>query len=257
MADTPAADEQMELLDESMLPVRPDVEELVRQRSFLGGKKLLSHSGKIVLRRVLACEELAEGVCTALLMGLSVRLIAKRFGMSTRSVINIRQAMTDRGELAPLRQRIAQKLDRVIELGLERWEEGIVSGEIHPGQLPIPTLAALDKKAAMDSGLVGDTGRSEAEILLAQVKAVQGLYAMASDTESAGSNADVVDVESTTQAPDCPATGQATVAAGVPASLPAPTLPQPPATSPSAPGLESGGRAGGSTSAATPATPIH
>lgn len=236
-----------------MLPLRPDVEALVRQRSFVGGKKLLTHSGKLVLRRVLACEELAEGICTALLMGLSTRLIAKRFGMSTRSVINIRQAMTNRGELAPLRQRIAQAVDQVIELGLERWQEGIVTGEIHAGQIPIPILAAMDKKAAMDSGLVGDTGRSEAEILLAQVKAVQGLYAIASDTESAGRNADVVDVESTTQAPDAPATATATDNRP-PADQ---ALPQLPAEAPSAPALEPEGRAGGSTPPATPARPIH
>jgi hypothetical protein len=48
----PDAPEQMPLLDESMLPLRPDVEELVRAKSCVG-KKPFTYSGKIVLRRVM------------------------------------------------------------------------------------------------------------------------------------------------------------------------------------------------------------
>jgi|SRR5689334_3679132 len=245
--------EQMELMDDSMLPLRPDVEELVASKSCVGeAKKVFTYSGKLMLRRVLSCPELAEGVCTALMMGLSVRLIAKRFGLSTRSVINCRKAMTDRGELASVRSRVAQKLDLVIEQGLERWLEGILDGTIHPGQLPIPTLAALDKKAAIDAGLVGDTGVGEAELLLRQVRAAKELYdlaqASASDTPSTGSPADVVDVESSTVAPDASATGSATA---LPAAAPAwepPVAPTPAALD----ALEAETGRGGSDSPAPP-----
>jgi hypothetical protein len=231
-------------VDESALQVRPDIEQLVKTRSFLERKKVFTHSGKIVIKRVMSDEDLAEGICSALLLGLSVRLIAKRFCLSTRSVINIRQAMTDRGELAPVRIRLQAKLDQVIELGLERWMEGILDGTIHPGQLPIATLAALDKKGQMDAGLVAGTDRTEAEVLLAQVRAAQELVRemrQAPDSPSADADAQPVDIAAVVVSAEAPAT---VLAPGLPpaAASPDPTpSPAQPAQPGCAPGSEGGG----------------
>src|SRR6266536_5910712 len=137
----------MELFDESMLPVREDLVQAVRHRSFLpeqaGPKKVFTHSGRLVIKRLMNDDELCEAICTALYLGLSARLVGKRFGISPKSVANIREAMTNRGALASVRLRIQAKLDRVIELGLEYWEEGILTGTIPPGSNSIPVLAAI------------------------------------------------------------------------------------------------------------------
>lgn len=236
MSEAVALSEQMDLLDDSSLPVRPDIEELVKTRSFLERKKVFTYSGKIVIKRVMSDEDLAEGICAALLMGLSVRLIAKRFGLSTRSVVNIREAMTGRGELAPVRQRVMAKLDRVIELGLERWEEGILDGTIHPGQLPIATLAAIDKKGQLDAGLVSGTDRTESEVLLAKVRAAQELLRElrpATDSPSGADTTHSVDVEAVVSAAPSPATVPATVSNPIdPLPAPSDQAPAQPACAP-------------------------
>lgn len=200
------AEEAMELAQpqdlfcESMLPVRPDLELMVRERSFLPEKRPDSarFSGKIVIRKLMNDVELCEAICAALLMGLSARIIGKRFTLSPRSVVNIRQAMADRGELAPVRLRIQAKLDRVIELGLERWEEGILDGSIHPGQIPIPTLAAIDKKGQLEAGVVPGTDVTEGEAQEAKIRAawlaLELARAAASDPQSTAAEAHPIDI---------------------------------------------------------------
>ena len=181
---------EMELFDESMLPVREDLVEMVCARSFLPDvakrPDRFRFSGKLVIKRMLSNEELCVQVCTAVYLGLSARLIGKRFGMSPRSVANIREAMTNRGELAPIRSRIQAKLDRVIELGLEYWEEGILTGAIPPGSNSIPVLAAIDKKGQLEAGVVVGTGRTEVEISADQVRAEYLALKAAADLQSVG-----------------------------------------------------------------------
>jgi hypothetical protein len=176
----------MDLLDESVLPIRPDLEAMVRARSFLRADpvKVFTHSGKIVIRRLLNDEQTAEQICAAICLGLSARLIGRRFSISPKSVVAIREAMEERGELAPVRLRVQRKLDRVIELGLERWEEGILAGEIHPGQLPIPTLAAIDKRGQLDAGIVPGTDRTVGEVTLEQILAARAVARLAAEGRS-------------------------------------------------------------------------
>lgn len=186
-----------ELFCESMLPVREDLVLMVRERSFLP-KKPPVHTGKIVIRQMMNDVETCEAICAALLMGMSARLIGKRYGLSPRSVANIRDAMQERGELAPVRIRIQAKLDRVIELGLERWEEGILDGTIHPGQLPIPTLAAIDKKGQLEAGVVPGTEITVGDAAEANIRAAWAaadLLKRSIDMKSVDGNAQAVDMQ--------------------------------------------------------------
>jgi hypothetical protein len=190
-----------ELFDESMLPDRSDLVEMVKGRSFLRemAPDRARFSGKIVIRQMLNDEELCEAVCTAILAGLSARLIGKRFGLSPRSVANIRDAMADRGELAPVRTRIQRKLDRVTELGLECVEDGLLRGEIHPGQAWIPVLATVDKREQLAVGMVPGTERTVAGVTLEQVLAEHAAAkakAASPDRRSEGTATQPVDVQS-------------------------------------------------------------
>lgn len=173
----------LELFDEGMLPVRDDLVAMVRARTFLQAGKP-KHTGKIVIRAMLNDEELCEAVCTAILAGLSARLVGKRFGLSPKSVANIRDAMEERGELAPVRTRIQRKLDRVTELGLECIEDGLLNGQIPAGSAWIPTLASIDKREQLAVGIVPGTGRTEAAVTVEQVLAEHALAQAALDRKS-------------------------------------------------------------------------
>jgi hypothetical protein len=193
---------QPELFDESSLPIREDLVEMVRGRSFLkkGANDTARFSGKIVIRQMLSDEEKCEQVCLCLSMGLSPRLIGKRFSMSPRSVVNIRDAMEERGELASVSKRIRKQLDRFVELGLERMVEGVLTGEIHAGQLPIAVLAAIDKKGQLEAGVVpgteitvGDAAESNVRAAWAALRRAREALA-ASDPEAGAKDAQVVDI---------------------------------------------------------------
>ncbi len=183
-------EEQPDLFDLSMLPIREDLVAMVQARSFLTAEKVkvFTHSGKIVIARLKSDEELCTALCMALRAGMSERLVARRFSISTYSIAPIKAAMTDRGELASVRIRVDRLLDQFVEAGLERVVEGIQSGEIHPGQLPIAVLAAYDKKAQRDAGMVSGTTLTPNQVtaadLAAQIAIVKQLTAVASDAGS-------------------------------------------------------------------------
>lgn len=171
--------EQTELFDLSRLPVRNDLVEMVKKRSFLPAvppsKKLFKHTGKIIIRRLLNDEELCEGICTAILARVSARLIGMRFAISPKSVVSIREAMEDRGELAPVRTRILRALDQVTEVGLETVLDGLLAGQIPAGSAWIPALASIDKREQMSVGLVPGTERTRASVTTEQVLAEHAL----------------------------------------------------------------------------------
>lgn len=197
--DDVAIAQPLELFDEGSLPVREDLVEMVRARSFLPEKRPDSarFSGKITIRRMLSDEELCEQVCTCIAVGLSPRLIGKRFQMSPRSVVRIREAMEERGELASIGKRIRAQLDRFIELGLERMIDGVLDGEIHPGQLPIAVLAAIDKKGQLDAGVVPGTNVLEGDAQGARVRAYfEALRRakQAAEAQSTGESAQVIEI---------------------------------------------------------------
>jgi hypothetical protein len=172
MSAAPAAlEEQPELFTPGDYPERHDIVAMIRGRSFLpiNAPKVFSHSGKLLIRRLKADQVGCEMLCWAVKSGLSARYIAYRFGISPNSVVNVRDAMTERGELEAVGKRIDRLLDRFVELGYERINEGVVSGEIHPGQLPIPVLAGDDKRRQRDAGMVVGTDRTQAAVTMEQV----------------------------------------------------------------------------------------
>jgi hypothetical protein len=201
----------MELFDESMLPVRDDLVAMIGERSFLPSR--VQPRGRTLIKRMLNDEELCEGICLALLSGLSVRLIGKRFGLSPKSVAAARDLMEERGELAPVRTRIQRRLDRVTELGLECVEDGLLNGEIHPGQAWIPALASVDKREQLSVGLVPGTERTRASVTVEQVRAEFALAAALLESSDSGSLANgkqAIDSQARDLPPAEPATGPAT-----------------------------------------------
>lgn len=150
--------EQPFLFDAKLLPMRPDLVAMVKEKRFLHTGKLLGDD-----------EELCRSVCRDLQLGLSGRKVAKKYRISRNSVWGIEQVMRERGELEPLKKATIAQLDAIIFMGLERIQEGIAEDEISPGQLPIPIAALIDKKGQLEAGVVPGTGLTVAEVTADQV----------------------------------------------------------------------------------------
>lgn len=178
------------------LPERPDVVAVVSSPHFSIPKepKLFRHTGKNLIKRLKAAPDLALQICWALRSGASARAVAIRFSVSPNSVVAVRESLRERGELEAVAKRVDSILDRFIELASERIEEGILMNEVHPGQLPIPLMAAIDKRSQRDAGMVLGTERTQGEALLANLdSAWQAARKLATlDSESNAQRSEVV-----------------------------------------------------------------
>jgi DNA-binding Lrp family transcriptional regulator len=180
-------EEQPWLMSSDHFPERPDIVQMVRCRSFIADKppaKVFRHSGKILFKRLRADPETCEALCWAIKLGMSAREVARRFGMSPNSVVQIREAMDERGELEAIGRRIDRRLNQFVELGYEVIIEGAATGAIHPGQLPIPVLAADDKRRQRDAGMVVGTERTQAAVTMEQVMLAAALARRAIESGS-------------------------------------------------------------------------
>lgn len=136
------------------------------------GRKYL-HTGKTASRN----EELCEAIVTAYASGLvSIRSLAKRLHVG-RETIKVIVGMAERaGKLGPLKERIAGKMGRGIELGMELLLERLESGDVPSNVLPIVVGVLVDKKALLDGeatvrvetvakGITADQVRAEWEAM--------------------------------------------------------------------------------------------
>mgnify|MGYP000902658076 FL=1 len=153
---------------------RPDLVQMVRR----GGHKFTGE-------RLSRDEELCRSVCADILLGISGRAIARKYHISRSSVVAIEHLLRANGEMENVKVRVLDLLSKVATVGLEEWLHALETGKIAPGQIPIPVLAALDKKAQLEAGVVLGTGRTEKEL------SVDDLEAAWSKVVSAGPVIDV------------------------------------------------------------------
>lgn len=136
------------------LPERPDLVQMVKwgeHRAFTGEK-------------ISKDKELCRAICTDLILGLSGRAIARKYEVSRNTVVAIEHLMRNNGELESVKAHVLNQLSQVITVGLDEWLHALQTGKIPAGQIPIPVLAALDKKAQLEAGVVLGTGRTEKEL---------------------------------------------------------------------------------------------
>lgn len=198
------------------LPERRDVVECVLSPAFLlpdGGKKF-RHTGKNLIRKLKGAPELAVQICWSLRSGMSARAVAVTYSISPNSVVAIAEALRARGELEAVSKRVDSILDRFIWLSSERIEEGILNNEVHPGQLPIPLMAAIDKRSQRDAGVVLGTGRTEGAVVLENLDAAWELARRAVESESNAKRGQVVDVQAVDVVSDGAATEVGTFPSG-------------------------------------------
>ena len=147
------------------LPDDAELVEVVRQSN------KPSYTGKTAVKN----HERAQAICRAILSGMGVCATASTFKVSTRTVHNIMRILRERGELQPMAAEILSKLDQIIDVGTEVWLDALERGKISPGQVPIPVLAAIDKRAQLSAGIVLGTGRTEREIRSSDVESAFAL----------------------------------------------------------------------------------
>lgn len=144
-------------------PNDPLLVERIRERSFLRTGKII---GKHMERCRAVCLDVVYGRATGLL---SDRAIAQKHRISRNDLQVVIDIMDVRGELEPLTKAINAQLDMNTWLAGMRIQEGLLSGDIHPGQLPIAWCAMFDKKAQRDAGMVVGTERTVAGVTAEQL----------------------------------------------------------------------------------------
>ncbi len=158
---------QPELFSPDAYPVRPDLVQMVKGKSFL-------HTGAHLTKD----EELCRGVCADLVLGASDRAIAKKWRISRNSIIGIEMAMRARGELEPLKQEISGLLGEVIVMGLRNYRDALAGGLINPAQIPIPMGVFIDKKGQLDGNVIPGTQLKAPELTADQVaKEIEAMQA--------------------------------------------------------------------------------
>lgn len=129
-------DEQPPLFDYAALPVRPDIVQIVQESRYV-------HTGA----RLLDNEELTARVVERLCLRHGVKRIAQEMGISPHSIRAAREVLVAQGKMAPFVKRFTDKVQDILEIGLERFEDGVDSGAVHAGQLPVGLGILWDKRA--------------------------------------------------------------------------------------------------------------
>lgn len=124
------------LFDYDLLPVRDDMVEIVRTGRYV-------HTGA----RLLDNEERTQLVVNRLCLRHGVERIARDLGISPNSIRKMRAVLVAQGKMDGFVKRFTAKVEDTLEAGLEAFYNGILSGEVHPGQLPVGLGILWDKRA--------------------------------------------------------------------------------------------------------------
>lgn len=101
-------------------------------------------------------EERCAAIKEMMILGRGLRAIERASGVSRHTLRRLRDLWTERNELAPLKQRLSQRIGAIVEDGLDIYHAGILDGKVKADQLPVGMGILLDKKASLDgeAGLV-------------------------------------------------------------------------------------------------------
>lgn len=127
-----------------------------------------------------------DAILGALAEGHGLLRIARAFGVSHHLVSALRDSRPDL--VAIEKEQLSRTIGRVLRVCIERFEDGVLDGKVHPGQLPVAFGILSDKKALLD----GDpTARVESV-----VKHEVSLELVAGYLKKRGIELPVIDVES-------------------------------------------------------------
>lgn len=163
------------LLDVEGQPLRHDLVELVRS----GRHK---HTGQRLLGNEHECQRLVE----LLQAKWGLKRIARALGVSKWSVRAARQALVERGEMAPWKERVVAMMEDFAEAGLARMVDGVEDGTMPVGQIPVPVGIVLDKRRdAVGEPSAAGAGPIQVQVLTVEA-AREWLRGLSSEGQSTG-----------------------------------------------------------------------
>jgi hypothetical protein len=186
-----------DFLPEPIFADAPDLVLLVSE-----GRPL--HNARIAGERRALC----RAVCIDLLAGRSHRAIAADYRVGRQTITAIEQVMRSRDELLPLAQTLQVGLGQCIVLMLFRLREALIAGEFSAAQIPIALGVLIDKKAALDAGLVPGTERTVEDVTVDRARSFLELVKLrAAEGVSGGNSAHgpIIEVEPARDTGPCPA----------------------------------------------------
>lgn len=153
---SPATVEQIPLFD---IPERPELLAMVKAGP--------AHNGNYTKRDA----ELVRQAAELFAVGRGCKTVSRKCGIGVHTARALRNWLTESGQLAPHKARVSGKLGEVIEDGWDIYHDAMLSGEVHPSQLPVALGIATDKKGQIDAGIVPGTSRAESELAIDRVRA--------------------------------------------------------------------------------------
>ena len=186
-----------DFMPEPVFPEAPDLLEVVTTERPL-------HNARIAGERKALC----RAICMDLLAGRSLRAIAADYHVGRQTITAIEQVMRNRDELLPIAQTLQLGLGQCIVLMLFRLREALLAGEFSPAQIPIAMGVLIDKKAALDAGLVPGTERTVEDVTVERARAFLELVKLrATEGLSGGtaSNGPIIEAETVRDTGTCPA----------------------------------------------------
>jgi len=113
-------------------------------------------SGRIVEKS----QEFVRQVIEYRLLGVPVRVVMERLHCSPHTIAAIMSRAEASGKVGTFAQRLATKIARNVEAGVDEWYAALAEGKLNASQIPLPTCMWLDKLTAL-MGLVGASGQQK------------------------------------------------------------------------------------------------
>lgn len=154
------------------------------------------HTGSTLEKRV----ELFDEICLRLAAGVSMRNVARIYGVGRNTVAAIARKLEEAGKMEPYKKRMAGKLGVAIEMGTDLILEGMEKGLFPLQALPVAVGILSDKKALLDGEPTSILGKQagaqlsqeEWDRYLANLPSAKaGVIELSADSQSTGKAPDV------------------------------------------------------------------
>lgn len=96
-------------------------------------------------------QTLVDAILSSFVAGATQRQIAERFKVSRNTIAQLVKRAEADGRLEPYKVRLAGKLGRAVEAGIEHWTEALEAGKVSASQVPIAVGIFLDKKLLLSN----------------------------------------------------------------------------------------------------------
>jgi len=124
------------LFDLDHLPVRPDFVQATSEKRY-------EHTGVRLTEDEVKCQRIVNRLC----LRHGIERIAREEQVSPHSIRGMRELLVAQGKMAGYTKRFVMRVEEILEAGLDKYYEGIVTGKVSPAQLPVGLGILSDKRS--------------------------------------------------------------------------------------------------------------